>query len=65
MPTMQDGDVYQTLADIGDIARDLSIAPTTPIDVGISSWSNVTCQTGKRPVQCHPNRLQFHCIARR
>ncbi|MGN7932817.1 hypothetical protein [Sphingopyxis sp. 22461] len=57
MPPMQDGDVYQTLADIDDIARDLSIAPTTPIDVGISSWSNVTCQTGKPPVQCHPNRL--------
>lgn len=44
---MQDGDVYQTFADIEDMSRDLGFAPTTPIDVGIprfvewylNSWS--------------------------
>lgn len=45
---MQDGDVYQTFADIEDISRDLGFAPTTPIAVGIPAfvdwyredWSN-------------------------
>ncbi|MDZ3831658.1 MAG: NAD-dependent epimerase/dehydratase family protein [Sphingopyxis sp.] len=32
---MQDGDVYQTFADIDDIANDLGFAPTTPISVGV------------------------------
>lgn len=32
---MQDGDVYETYADIDAIARDLGYAPTTPIGVGI------------------------------
>jgi UDP-glucuronate 4-epimerase len=32
---MQPGDVYETHADIDDIARDLGYAPTTPISVGI------------------------------
>jgi len=32
---MQAGDVYETHADIDDIARDLGYAPTTPISVGI------------------------------
>jgi UDP-glucuronate 4-epimerase len=35
---MQDGDVYQTAADIEDIGRDLGFAPTTPISVGISAF---------------------------
>ncbi|MBL0915211.1 MAG: GDP-mannose 4,6-dehydratase [Sphingopyxis sp.] len=35
---MQDGDVYQTFADIDDIARDLGFAPTTPIGVGIPAF---------------------------
>lgn len=65
MPTMQDGDVYQTLADIDDVARDLSIAPINSTDVGFPLLAGCPWQTGKWPVQCHPNRLQFHCIARR
>ena len=32
---MQPGDVYETFADIGAIARDMGYAPTTPIDVGV------------------------------
>ena len=32
---MQPGDVYETFADIGAIARDTGYAPTTPIDVGV------------------------------
>lgn len=32
---MQDGDVYQTFADIEDMSGDLGFAPTTPIGVGI------------------------------
>lgn len=32
---MQDGDVYQTFADIDDINRDLGFVPTTPIETGI------------------------------
>lgn len=35
---MQDGDVYQTFADIDDIARDLGFAPTTPLSVGIPAF---------------------------
>ena len=35
---MQDGDVYQTAADIEDIARDLGFVPTTPISVGIPAF---------------------------
>ncbi|SBV32793.1 Protein CapI [uncultured Sphingopyxis sp.] len=35
---MQDGDVYQTSADIDDISRDLGFAPTTPIAVGIPAF---------------------------
>ena len=35
---MQDGDVYQTAADIEDISRDLGFAPTTPISVGIPAF---------------------------
>ena len=35
---MQDGDVYQTAADIEDIGRDLGFAPTTPISVGIPAF---------------------------
>lgn len=45
---MQDGDVYQTFADIEDIRGELGFAPETPIDVGIpafvrwylTDWSN-------------------------
>lgn len=45
---MQDGDVYQTFADIDDIRGDLGFEPKTPIDVGIpafvqwysTNWSN-------------------------
>lgn len=32
---MQDGDVFETHADIDDIVRDLGYAPTTPISTGI------------------------------
>jgi UDP-glucuronate 4-epimerase len=35
---MQDGDVYQTAADIEDISRDLGFSPTTPISVGIPAF---------------------------
>ncbi len=35
---MQDGDVYQTAADIDDISRDLGFAPTTPITTGIPAF---------------------------
>ena len=35
MQPMQPGDVPATYADIGDAARDLGFAPTTPIEVGI------------------------------
>ena len=35
---MQDGDVYQTFADINDIRRDLGFAPTTPMAVGIPAF---------------------------
>lgn len=35
---MQDGDVYQTFADIEDISRDLGFAPTTPMSVGIPAF---------------------------
>ncbi|MGQ3099510.1 MAG: NAD-dependent epimerase/dehydratase family protein [Sphingopyxis solisilvae] len=35
---MQDGDVYQTFADIDDIARDLGFAPTTPLSAGIPAF---------------------------
>jgi UDP-glucuronate 4-epimerase len=35
---MQDGDVYQTYADIEDISRDLGFAPTTPMAVGIPAF---------------------------
>src|SRR3546814_6753944 len=35
---MQDGDVYQTAADIEDMSRDLGFAPTTPISVGIPAF---------------------------
>lgn len=35
---MQDGDVYQTFADIGDISRELGFAPTTPIAVGVPAF---------------------------
>ncbi len=35
---MQDGDVYQTAADIADIGRDLGFAPTTPISVGVPAF---------------------------
>ena len=35
---MQDGDVYQTAADIEDINRDLGFAPTTPISMGIPAF---------------------------
>lgn len=46
---MQDGDVYQTFADIGDICRDLDFAPATPIEAGVpafvkwylADWANV------------------------
>lgn len=37
---MQDGDVYQTFADIEDISRDLGFAPTTPMAVGIPAFVN-------------------------
>lgn len=37
---MQDGDVYQTFADIEDINRDLGFAPTTPLSVGIPAFVN-------------------------
>lgn len=37
---MQDGDVYQTFADIEDISRDLGFAPTTPIRIGIPAFVN-------------------------
>ena len=37
---MQDGDVYQTFADIDDISRDLGFAPTTPMAVGIPAFVN-------------------------
>lgn len=37
---MQDGDVYQTFADIGDISRELGFAPTTPIAVGVPAFVN-------------------------
>lgn len=37
---MQDGDVYQTFADIEDIGRDLGFAPTTPMAVGIPAFVN-------------------------
>lgn len=37
---MQDGDVYQTFADIDDINRDLGFAPTTPMSVGIPAFVN-------------------------
>lgn len=32
---MQDGDVYETFADIDAISRDLGYAPATPIDIGV------------------------------
>ncbi len=32
---MQDGDVYQTFADIDDIGRDLGFSPTTTIETGV------------------------------
>lgn len=35
---MQKGDVYQTFADINDIARDLGFTPATPIGVGIPAF---------------------------
>ena len=35
---MQDGDVYQTYADIDDISRDLGFAPTTPMAIGIPAF---------------------------
>lgn len=35
---MQDGDVYQTAADIDDISRDLGFVPTTPVAVGIPAF---------------------------
>lgn len=35
---MQDGDVYQTFADIDDIRRDLGFAPTTPMAAGIPAF---------------------------
>lgn len=35
---MQDGDVYQTAADIDDISRDLGFSPTTPITAGIPAF---------------------------
>lgn len=38
MLPMQDGDVYETFADIGDISRELGYAPKTPIDVGVPKF---------------------------
>jgi UDP-glucuronate 4-epimerase len=38
MLPMQDGDVYETFADISAIARDLGYAPTTPIAVGVPAF---------------------------
>jgi UDP-glucuronate 4-epimerase len=35
---MQDGDVYETYADIGAIAGELGYAPTTPIGVGVPAF---------------------------
>jgi UDP-glucuronate 4-epimerase len=35
---IQDGDVYQTFADIEDIRRDLGFAPTTPMVTGIRAF---------------------------
>lgn len=35
---MQDGDVYQTAADINAISRDLGFAPATPITTGIPAF---------------------------
>ncbi|WP_428629171.1 NAD-dependent epimerase/dehydratase family protein [Sphingopyxis sp.] len=35
---MQDGDVYQTFADIDDISRDLGFAPSTPMSLGIPAF---------------------------
>lgn len=37
---MQDGDVYQTFADIEDIGRDLGFVPTTPMAIGIPAFVN-------------------------
>ncbi|WP_428630658.1 NAD-dependent epimerase/dehydratase family protein [Sphingopyxis sp.] len=37
---MQDGDVYQTFADIEDISRELGFAPTTPMSLGIPAFVN-------------------------
>ncbi|SEH18312.1 UDP-glucuronate 4-epimerase [Sphingopyxis sp. YR583] len=37
---MQDGDVYQTFADIDDINRDLGFVPATPLAVGIPAFVN-------------------------
>jgi UDP-glucuronate 4-epimerase len=37
---MQDGDVYETYADIGAINRDLGYAPTTTIAVGVPRFVN-------------------------
>lgn len=38
MLPMQDGDVYETYADIGAIARDLGYASTTPIAIGVPAF---------------------------
>ena len=37
---MQDGDVYQTFADIDDMSRDLGFAPATPLAIGIPAFVN-------------------------
>ncbi|RYG86948.1 MAG: NAD-dependent epimerase/dehydratase family protein, partial [Alphaproteobacteria bacterium] len=37
---MQDGDVFQTFADIEDISRDLGFFPKTPMSVGIPAFVN-------------------------
>lgn len=37
---MQDGDVYQTFADIGDISSDLGFVPATPMAAGIPAFVN-------------------------
>jgi len=47
---MQDGDVYQTFADIDDISRDLGFAPTTPMAVGIPAFVDwYRADWGNRP----------------
>lgn len=40
MLPMQDGDVYETFADIGAIAAELGYVPTTPISAGVPAFVN-------------------------